>query len=60
MNDPSRVSVSGPLGSFAAGFLHSLVKQGYTPNSASSQLHLMAHLSRWLAAQGLPTLFRGL
>jgi hypothetical protein len=23
------------------------------PNSASSQLHLMAHLSRWLAAQGL-------
>ena len=53
MNDPSRVSVSGPLGPFAAGFLHALVKLGYTPNSASSQLHLMAHLSRWLAAQRL-------
>jgi integrase/recombinase XerD len=53
MNDPSRMSVSGPLGPFAAGFLHSLVKLGYTPNSASSQLHLMAHLSRWLVAKGL-------
>jgi site-specific recombinase XerD len=51
MNDPSQVSVRGPLGPFAAGFLYSLAKLGYTPNSASSQLHLMAHLSRWLAAQ---------
>jgi hypothetical protein len=51
MNDPSRASVGGPLGSLAAGFLYSLVNLGYTQNSASSQLHLMAHLSRWLAAQ---------
>ena len=53
MNDPSRVSASGPLGPFAAGFLHSLLELGYTPDSAASQLQLMAHLSRWLAGQGL-------
>lgn len=53
MNDPSRASVGGPLGPLAAGFLYSLVNLGYTPNSASSQLHLMAHLSRWLASQRL-------
>lgn len=51
MNDPSRVSVRGPLGPFASGFLNALVELGYTPNSASSQLHLMAHLSRWLVVQ---------
>lgn len=51
MNDPSRVSVGGPLEPYAAGFLYSLTKLGYTANSASSQLHLMAHLSRWLTGQ---------
>lgn len=51
MNDPSRVSVSGPFAAFREGFLRSLLKWGYTPESAANQLHLMAHLSRWLACE---------
>jgi integrase/recombinase XerD len=53
MADPSEVGVSGPLASWATGFASSLVRQGYTPNSAISQMHLMAHLSRWLAGEGV-------
>jgi integrase/recombinase XerD len=53
MNDPSRVSVSGPFAAFREGFLCSLLKWGYTPESAANQLHLMAHLSRWLAGESL-------
>jgi integrase/recombinase XerD len=51
MNGPSRVSVSGPFAAFRKGFLRSLLKWGYTPESAANQLHLMAHLSRWLAGE---------
>jgi integrase/recombinase XerD len=53
MTDPSHVGVSGPLEPFAAGFLRSLRRQGYTPNSAILQMHLMAHVSRWLTGEGL-------
>jgi len=53
MKDPSHVHVSGPLERYAAGFAHSLVRQGYTFNSATLQLFLMAHLSRWLAGESL-------
>lgn len=53
MNDPSRVSVSGPFAAFRERFLRSLLKWGYTPDSAANQLHLMAHLSRWLAGESL-------
>jgi hypothetical protein len=53
MNDPSRVFVSGPFAAFRERFLRSLLKWGYTPDSAANQLHLMAHLSRWLAGEGL-------
>lgn len=31
----------------------SLVKWGYTPESAANQLHLIAHLSCWLAGERL-------
>jgi hypothetical protein len=34
--------------------LAELVGVGYRPVSASFQLQLMAHLSRWLDANGLP------
>lgn len=51
MNDPTRVRVSGPLEPFAAGFAAWLSGQGYPPSSAARQLHLVAHLSRWLAAE---------
>jgi integrase/recombinase XerD len=53
MADPSEVGMSGPLSSWATGFARSLVRQGYTPNSATSQVHLMAHLSRWLDGEGV-------
>jgi integrase/recombinase XerD len=51
MNDPSRAS--GPFAAFGEGFLCSLLTWGYTPESAANQLHLMAHLSRWLAGESL-------
>lgn len=53
MRDPLHVRVSGPLEPFAGGFARSLVRQGYTRNSATLQLQLMAHLSRGLAGESL-------
>jgi site-specific recombinase XerD len=43
----------GPLEPFAAGFGAELAWLGYTPRSARTHLQLAAHLSRWLAGQGL-------
>jgi integrase/recombinase XerD len=51
--DPSRVRVTGPLTPFKAGFVAELQRQGYTPSGASHQVQLMAHVSRWLASEGL-------
>jgi hypothetical protein len=53
MKDPSRVRICGPLEPYAEGFAAELFRLGYTPVSASFHLQLMAHLSRWLAGQGL-------
>jgi len=54
MEDRSlHVRVTGPLEPFAKGFRAELAEQGYRPWSAKHQLHLVAHLSRWLAGQGL-------
>jgi site-specific recombinase XerD len=53
MGDPSRVRVSGPLGPYAAGFATALAGMGYTPVSATFQVQLLAHLSRWLEANGI-------
>jgi len=41
------------LASYAGGFREDLLGQGYSWGSAAHQIHLMAHLSRWLEAQGL-------
>lgn len=41
--------VVGPLEPVAAGFAAELERQGYTVASASHQLGLVAHLSRWMA-----------
>jgi len=48
-----RGHVSGPLARYAEGFRQGLLGQGYTEGSAARQVHLMAHVSRWLAAQDL-------
>lgn len=51
--DPCRVRITGPLAPYAGGFGEELAARGYADSSAAAQLRLMAHLSRWLEAQGL-------
>jgi integrase/recombinase XerD len=53
MIDLSRVGVTGPLEPFVAGFASELARQGYARSSVLRHLDLLAHLSRWLAAEGL-------
>jgi integrase/recombinase XerD len=53
MGDPSRARVTGPLQQYAPGFVAELARLGYTASSASGQMFVMAHLSRWLAGEGL-------
>jgi site-specific recombinase XerD len=51
--DTSRMRVRGPLLPFMQGFAGELHRQGYKPDGARNQLHLMSHLSGWLEDQGL-------
>jgi integrase/recombinase XerD len=51
--NPSAVNMAGPLRQYAAGFALELARAGYTVNSTTDQVRLFAHLSRWLAAEGL-------
>jgi site-specific recombinase XerD len=53
MGDPARARVTGPLEAQAAGFVAELSRLGYTSESAYGQMLLMAHVSRWLAGEGL-------
>lgn len=53
MDDVHRVRVVGPLEPYAAGIAAELTRLGYTLFSAREQLGLVAHLSRWLAGEGL-------
>ena len=53
MKHPSQVRVTGPLGPYAEGFRTVLAQQGYAVSSAVNQLKLVAHLSRWMSAEGL-------
>jgi len=55
MGDPFRVRVTGPLVPYVAGFREELTERGYSSSAATAQLHLMAHLSRWLCGRGLGT-----
>lgn len=47
------VRVSGPFAPYALGFAGWLEGRGYTGLTIAGQLRLMAHVSRWLAGQGL-------
>jgi hypothetical protein len=51
--DPSQVRVTGPLAPHADGFRAALDAQGFSPWSQMFYLHLLADVSRWLAAQNL-------
>jgi site-specific recombinase XerD len=53
VSKPARVRVSGPLEAYAAGFYGDLIAQGYTSWSATNQMRLFAHMSRWLEVKGL-------
>ena len=53
MGDPLRVRVTGPLVLFVPGFAGELARLGYTAGSAGVQMGVVAHLSRWLAGEGL-------
>jgi integrase/recombinase XerD len=41
------------LAAYAEGFREVLLGRGYTWGSAARQIHLMAHMSRWLDANGM-------
>lgn len=53
ISDPSRVQFTGPLAPLAADLAAELLALGFAPTSATNQLQLAAHLSRWLQARGL-------
>lgn len=53
--NPARVRFTGPLAPFADGLTAELTALGYTATSATTQLQLAAHLSRWLHGRGLDT-----
>lgn len=53
MADLSRARVSGPLEPFELGFAAELARLGFSVNSARLQQGVVAHLSRWLAEEGL-------
>jgi len=53
ISDPSRVRFTGPLAPLASGLGAELVALGYASTSATNQLQLAAHLSRWLQARAL-------
>lgn len=53
MSRSGRGHVSGPLAAHAEDFRAALFGRGYTWGSAAHQIHLMAHVSRWLEAAGL-------
>ena len=53
MGDPYKVVIVGPLAPLATGFHTYLTRLGYSPDSTSNQLQLIAHLSRWMDVQGL-------
>ena len=53
MGDPLRVRVAEPLRRYGPGFAAELARLGYTAGSASVQMLTVAHLSRWLAVEGL-------
>ncbi len=53
MSGSFEVRVSGPLEDFAEGFAAELAGLGYSSRGGEAQLRLMAHLSRWMSAEGL-------
>lgn len=53
MVDPCWARVEGPLAPYVDGFRGELERLGYTPLTSAGHIRLMAHLSRWMIAEGL-------
>jgi site-specific recombinase XerD len=53
MGEPSRVRLTGPLESFAEGFIAELAAAGYRPAAAAVHVRVLAHLSRWMQDEGV-------
>jgi integrase/recombinase XerD len=53
MSTECRVRVTGPLAMYADGFRADLAARGYAAGSADRNLRTLAHVSRWMDAQGL-------
>lgn len=53
MREVRKVVVTGPLRGAVDGFSEYLTGLGYAPSSIELRLRLMAHVSRWLASEGL-------
>jgi integrase/recombinase XerD len=54
VSSPYWARVESPLEAYVDGFRDELHRLGYTPLTAAGHVRLMAHLSRWLAREGLP------
>lgn len=48
-----RVQIHGPLQNHAEGFEAELLRLGFTPAARVNQFYLLAHLSRWIEAEGM-------
>jgi integrase/recombinase XerD len=55
VSNPYWAKVHSPLDGYVDGFRDELLRLGYTPLTAAGHVRLMAHLSRWLAREELPT-----
>src|SRR5271165_704074 len=55
IHNPDGVRFVGPLAPLAAEMKGEFARLGYARSSATAQLQLAAHLSRWLQAEGLAT-----
>jgi hypothetical protein len=55
IHNPDGVRFVGPLAPLAAELKGEFARLGYAMSSATAQLQLAAHLSRWLQAEGLGT-----
>jgi len=48
-----RSIVRGPLGPHVAGLAEELLRQGYTRSGAEQHVCFIAHLDRWMQAEGI-------
>lgn len=53
ISDPTHVRFTGPLARYASGLVEELSLLVYAATSATIQVQLAAHLSRWMTSEAL-------